>query len=78
MYILFMHVYYMNVYMYELQFTYFIDCCSLQNRVWDLHGLLNFNISFGGFTLSQVASLLFVLPDASKPNYYGVKSFEVY
>ena len=41
---------------------------------------LGFTWSFKvlGLTFSQVPSLLFVLPDASKSNYYGVKSFEVY
>ena len=43
-----MHVYYMNVYIYELQFIYFYRFfCTFQNSVWDLHGPLNFNISFG-------------------------------
>ena len=37
----------MNVYIYELQFTYFYRFFyTLQNSVWDLHGPLNFNISF--------------------------------
>ena len=66
-----MHVYYMNVYIYELQFTYFyrffVHCKTV----------LNFKISLG-INIITSGFIAFVLPDASKPNYYGVKSFEVY
>ena len=46
---------------------------------WESFGVVGFDLG----TLLQgqtiiAASLLFVLPDASNPNYYGVKSFEVY